>query len=229
MKKYIFIAILLVFPFFLAGCLNKTATTTSDNSDSTGTKTTDSDSEEMNIMGSLADLLKLGKSLKCTGEYKDEETEMSMTVYASGEKSYTESQTKMNGEEFKGYSIYDGEWVYTWGDQMENGTKMKVEDVEDLEADTPHPDEEIDEEAIEASKEYMENFNYKCMPWIPNADKFTPPSDIEFIDMSTFMQDISESMESGDMDSMMESACAACDMMADETAKAECKANLGCE
>jgi|GEM_PF-712260 len=185
--------------------------------------------KDESFTGTLTDLLKMGKSVKCTGSFSDEESSMEMVVYTSGEKSYSETSfMAADGENMKTYSIFDSEWLYTWNDQG-MATKMKVSDMEDLAKDLPAGEET--EEAVESSEEYQNDFDYKCSAWIVDNGKFTPPSDLEFTDLTQVMQEISEYAGTGEDDETgdpMKAACAACAMLPIDE-QAECKANLSCE
>ncbi len=176
--------------------------------------------------GNLMDLLKLGKAVKCTGSFSGGDGSMNMVVYASGEKSYSEMEVD-DGEDgmLTTYSIFDGEWMYSWND-MGMATKMNVSDMEDMAEDMPSED---DYEKAESPQDFQQQFDYKCAPWVPDNSKFTPPSGVEFMDLSETMKDFTEAMESGDMNDLMESGCAACEMLPDAAQIAECKANLECE
>lgn len=187
-----------------------------------------SDSKASSFTGNLMDVLQMGRAVKCTGSFDSEEGSMKMTVYAAGQRSYTESTLDMGSEgTMTFYSIYDGDWMYSWNDQG-MATKMKVSDMEDLAEDMPEAEdfEAGDQESMQA---FQQQFDYKCSPWVPDNSMFVPPSDVEFVDLTQTMQDLTESMESGSMEDMMDSGCAACDLIPDATQKAECKANLGCE
>jgi len=227
MKKEKIIPILLVLfiAFFATGCVKKTKTDQAQEPLQEGTKQrsgTDADS----FTGNLMDLLKLGKAVKCTGSFSSEDGSMKMVVYASGKKSYSEMELDA-GEDgmLKTYSIFDGDWMYNWND-MGMATKMQVSEMEDLAKDMPSADEF---EQGEKPQAFQQQFDYKCMPWIPDNSKFTPPSDVEFMDLSQTMKDFTEAMETGDMKDLMGSGCAACEMLPDAAQIAECKANLECE
>lgn len=217
------ILLIILIALFATGC-NKKATDMA----SSGGK--DSGDEVQNVKGGLADVLKLGKPVKCTGTYKSEEGEMSMTVYASGKKSFSEMEVDSEDGKGKIYSLYDGEWMYMWSDfqtedeSMNIATKMKVSDIEDMAKDMPDA-EDYSSQGNQSAQTFNQEFDYKCRVWVPNPAKFTPPSDIEFMDMTQMMQGF---MDPENMESMMESGCAACDMIQDAAQRAECKAEMGC-
>lgn len=226
-SKIISISLLILVALFATGCIKKPQT------DQAQTKTSDSttqksDDDVDSFTGNLMDVLKMGKAVKCTGTYTGEEGSMDMTVYASGEKSYSEMTFDL-GEEgtMESYSIYDGDWMYSWNN-MGMASKMKVSDMEELAGDMPEA-EDYEGADAETPQAFQQDFNYKCRPWIADNSKFTPPSDIEFVDLTQTMKDFTEAMESGNMQDLMDSGCSACDMIPDAAEKAECKANLSCE
>jgi len=231
-SKLISIFLLILIALFATGYTKKTT-------DSTGSTGKESGDAIENVKGSLMDVIKLGKSVKCTGSYSSADGNMEMTVYAAGKKSYSEMIiSTQEGGTFKTYSIMDGEWMYSWTDMegmpeeaaafMSMATKMKVSDMEELAADMPNADD-YKAGAQEKTQAFQKEFDYKCKAWIPDNSKFTPPSDIEFSDITQSMKDLKESMESGDLKDIMDAGCKNCDLLPDATAKAECKANLDCE
>ncbi|MFC1622056.1 hypothetical protein ACFL13_01590 [Patescibacteria group bacterium] len=175
--------------------------------------------DESSITGSLKDLLGMGKSIKCTGEYSGEDGKMQMTVFVAKEKSYTEIDMEVPDQgDIKSYSIFDGEWFYMWGNMM-NGTKMKIDDIQEM------ADENDQYESGQGNtKGFNKDYDYKCRPWIPDNSKFTPPSDIEFVDMTQMMEGLQDAFggENGD-------TCAICDMVPEGADKDECLVNLGCK
>jgi hypothetical protein len=224
-SKYISIFLLILLSFFLAGCIKKPQVNQQNAQKQEQTEKKSGVVE--NFTGSLADVLKLGSAVKCTGSYSGEEGSMDMVVYASGDKSYSEMNVDA-GEEgmIKTYSIYDGEWMYTW---TEGGaaTKMNVTDMEELAEDLPQQE---DYEATDTAGQqaFQQQFDYKCTPWTADNSKFVPPSDVEFMDMTEMMKGFKESMESGEFDQMMDSACSACDALPTPEDVADCKADLDC-
>jgi len=150
--------------------------------------------EVQDVQGKLADILKLGKPVKCTGTFESEDGNVDMTVYASGKKSLTEMNVDNEDGKGKVYSLYDGDWMYMWtdidsGDEdtMNMATKMKVSDLEDMASDLPDSGDYAAQGNQEAQA-FNRNLDYKCRVWIPNAAKFNPPTDIEFMDLTEMMQ-----------------------------------------
>ena len=229
-SKLISIFLIILIALFATGCKKKV-------SDFTGLAGKESGGKLENVKGNLMDVIKMGKPVKCTGSYSSEDGSMEMVVYAAGKKSYSEMILDAGGEgKFTTYSIVDGEWMYTWtdmGDMDEMGgmsmaTKMKMSDMEEMAKEMPTGDY-YDTGGEKEMQNFQKEFDYKCKVWIPDNSKFTPPSDIEFMDLTETMQGFNDAMESGEMQDFMNAGCAACDMIPDAAEKAECKADLGCE
>jgi hypothetical protein len=224
-SKFISIFLLILLSVFLAGCIKKPQD--NQQADKKQGRAQEESGKVENFTGSLMDVLKLGNSVKCTGSYSGEDGSMEMVVYASGKKSYSEMQVDA-GEDgiINTYSIYDGEWMYTWTDQG-MASKMNVSEMEDLAKDMPEQ-EDYEGAQMSGQQAFQQEFDYKCNPWVVDNSKFVPPSDIEFMDMGEMMKGFTEAMESGEFDGMMDSACSACEMMPTPEEVTECKADLGC-
>ncbi len=214
-----FVAWRFVLPKVAPDAMQKGADTATD-----GTMVDKADAGDT-VKGTLFDILNLGKSTKCVGSVDMGDGKVSTTVYASGKKSYSENIVETEDGEFKTYAVFDGEWMYSWGD-MGIASKMKIDELADLNK----PAEEIEEDADMAEDLAMpEDYEYKCTPWLADPSKFNPPADIEFVDWTETLKGFSEAAEKGDMDSLKESGCAACNMLQDDAAKADCMANFNCE
>ena len=230
-SKLISIFLIILIALFATGCTKKVSNLTGSGKES-------GDKLE-NVKGNIMDVIKMGKSVKCTGSYSNAEGSMEMVVYAAGKKSYSEMEMDA-GEDgtLTSYSIVDGEWMYTWTDMegmseeaqgfgMNMAFKMNIADMEEMGKDLPDASDYKAGDQ-QGSQAFQKDFDYKCKAWIPDNSKFVPPSDIEFMDMSQTMKDFSNAAESGDMKDIMGSGCAACEMIPDAAEQAECKAELGC-
>jgi major membrane immunogen (membrane-anchored lipoprotein) len=230
MKKLLLISILLVLPLLLTACIKKPGQ--QDPQDTTGQQEQQQEqtNDDGSLVGSFVDILKMGKNIKCTGTVTDDEGTMDLTVYASGERSYTESEiTSTEGETFEMFSIFDGEWFYNWGDMQPTATKMKVEEVDDLSDNFENAEPATDSTEDQTAGKMMEDMDYKCMPWIVDNSKFTPPADIEFVDVAEMMEEFSKSLENMDDTEMKQKICQACGLIPDAEQAAECKSTNNCE
>lgn len=193
MKKILTIAIIVSVSISLAGCGKKNQTVVNEvkvNNKSQFTK--------------LSDWLKSGKGVKCvvsspTGE---------MIVKSEGKKVRIEGLTYSNPampattgevEANTGTSLTDGEWVYIWSGKQ--GTKMNIQEMQNFQAETGTQDNiNPDDYSWEkwATDQEEAQVSYDCNNENFSNDIFTPPSDVEFSDMSKILQDmksLSESMQ----------------------------------
>ena len=108
-SKLFSIFLIILIALFATGCTKKISDLKESGKESGG--------KLENVKGSLMDVIKMGKSVKCTGSYSGDDGTMEMVVYSAGKKSYSEMEMSA-GEDGKltSYSIVDGEWMYTWTD-----------------------------------------------------------------------------------------------------------------
>lgn len=195
---------LLVVSILLTGCVKKGGSTTANESGSAG-------GGEESIKSSLLDLVKSGRTVKCTFSMSDSNGTSSGTTYVSGNKSRSTFNAKASdGTEVKSNTLVDGDWVYVWSDGIPQGTKMKISDIQTQ-------DTTGDNAKVDAMKNAID---YKCLPWIADNSKFIPPSDINFVDFTETMKQL----QSGN-----KQFCSTCEQAGDTNKIAECKKNLGCE
>ena len=178
------------------------------------------DSSALTGQGTLRSLLGLGQNVKCEFVYIDDENDntTSGTVYVAGERMRGDFDMMQDNEPYSMHMIRDAEYAYTWGDgpMGEMATKMKLETQTPTEANSTDP---VDTDPFESD----ERVDYECESWTVAASQFTPPSDVEFMDMSAQMEQMH--MMQGDMKAAQ---CAACDQ-APEGSREQCRAALGCE
>src|SRR4030042_5588610 len=85
------------------------------------------------ISGSIEDLLKKNKNIRCELIAKTGEDIISGTTYISGTKARSDYQNKMEGQAVTSHMINDGTWLYTWTEEYPNqAVKMKMADLEEL-------------------------------------------------------------------------------------------------
>lgn len=211
MKKALTIALLLTVSVLFTGCVKKSA---------------EEKVEEEIFSGSLFDLVKVGKTAKCTFSTSDENGSSEGTIYVSEKKARNDFSGKTaEGDSFESHMITDDEYIYMWTSISEQGTKMKLSDVETQQQNISSSEDM--KEAYQGYKDLQNNIDFKCMPWIPDGSKFDPPSDIEFIDITRMMEQIQEQttqIQQGSQD-----MCGMCDMMPSAQEKTDCLASLGCE
>ena len=75
-----------------------------------------------------------------------------------------------------------------------------------------------------------ENTNLNCKNWIPDNSLLTPPTDVQFIDATETMKNLTETLKqtTGKVEDLKKNSCAVCNMAPDDKTKKECQAQLGC-
>lgn len=177
--------------------------------------TREKDVKEETIFGSLQDILKLNKSIKCTFNYSEMGEQAEGTTYVSGNKTRVELDFKQNNQTTATIIISDGEYFYSWSSTLPNqGFKMKIK------KESKNYDTDQTVESIEAFKNIDQKYDYKCLPWIADNSVFIVPSNIKFTDFSETLQDLKTKMPV---------SCESCDSLDEETAKQQCKIQLNCD
>ena len=234
LKSMAFTAFLVL---IVSGCLCGSQSGTDGTDDSTATtvessgrgdisqKTTSTTSGGIGqaIKGSISDLLSMGKSVKCTVEQDTQAGKMSSTVYVSGERFRMDGKIEgANPMEF--HSISDGQWMYTWSSQSQEGFKMKYEKGKAQQGQGSNgPDLNMPAD-------------YQCVPWVASSGMFSTPPGMKFTDLNAMMQNLGGGQVaegSGEGDSGLPSdskakMCAVCDSAGNAKAKAQCRTQLGC-
>jgi len=185
MKKRIPIAI-----FLLTLSLTLTACTTKDGKSAREVIKSDDDrvsrveEGEEGLKGNIYDLLKLNRDIKCTFKSESEDGTTLGVTYVTGGKTKTEVEIKNDDMNIKSYSILDGDWIYTWTSESNQGTKTNLKEMEGV------IDEDTDDNTAESSDYYNQyhEFDYKCTSWSPDESLFDLPENIEFVDLSEMVE-----------------------------------------
>ena len=177
-----------------------------------GVKTTTK--EEGLISGSILDLMKLGKSVKCTYSIDITGNKMDGVSYVSGEKVRGDfNTTGPEDSKTESHMISDGGWVYVWNSVMPQGFKMKISDVE--ESVKPESSQDQAPTGNASLDTLQKKFDYKCDNWAPDNSVFDVPTDVTFTDFSDTMKSLGNK-------------CSACELIKDTEGKETCKKQLGC-
>lgn len=123
--------------------------------------------------GTLKDALKLGVAMKCTYQYEGNEYE----GYVKGE-NYRGKVTTAEGK--TGEVIVKDDCIWSWSEGESQGIKTCTKDSEVEGEDGSiwdQPDNSVDT-----------SINYRCQPTAISDSTFTPPSDIDFMDINAMMQ-----------------------------------------
>jgi len=169
------------------------------------------------ITGNLETLLARGVPMECTFSSSSEEGGTQGTTYINGQNMRADfTYISPDKTEMKSSMIRDQEYVYSWTQGQDKGVKITVAD----EAESVSQNEEMSQE--EKNQLYdLENkkADYNCKPWVPNNAVFTPPTDIEFVDMNAQMQE---------MQKQLGSQCDTCNQLPEGSAREQCLSALNC-
>ncbi len=141
--------------------------------------------------GTLADIMARGGDWKCTWSVDAEEGASNGTVYVSGNKFASTITTATDAGSMTAQAISDGAFMYTWGDAMPTGVKIKLDGT-----DVPDVSSTGDVSGVE---QLAGQYAYDCDPWSADAAVFTPPANITFTDFSAMMQELPQIPEFPDM------------------------------
>ena len=164
------------------------------------------------LRSSLRQLMTMGKSASCEISADAEQGIVSGKINISGQKMM--GDFKMNGTDgnmMDNHMINDGEFTYVWSSAAPQGTKIKNDAVAPDKSDQNQNNLDQDKEV-----------DMDCSDWTPASGSFNPPSDVNFIDMSSMMKGVIE--KSGQPATSGNSLC---DSVSDPQAKAMCLQQLG--
>jgi len=175
--------------------------------------------------GSVDDLIKAGKSVRCVLLAKGNEDISSGTIYVSGNKARSDFEQKgADNKNYPGHFISDGTWMYAWSEANKGqAVKFKIEEIQKEEFKS-----QADKQGVE---NYENKMDYKCYAWKADQSYFTPPADIEFMDFTQMMNQLQQQIEGLNKKVPIgnQAVCAQCENMPDANSKETCKAQLGCQ
>lgn len=154
-------------------------------------------------MGSIKSLLAAGKNVSCEISYPDQS--LNGTTFVSSNKMRSDFNIKAGEKNMETHMISDGTYAYVWTDAVKQGTKIKLDALNQTAtagAKTQAPD--LDRQV-----------NMKCAPWAADNSKFTPPTDIQFTDLSAMLK-----APTGSGAPKIDKSI--CDNITDPTSKAAC-------
>lgn len=157
---------------FLGKNQTKTVNTTANTKEATN-------SGSNAMQSSITDLFTSGATKQCTFDVKGSTGgETKGTVYVSGNKAYGNFVMTANGKTSGMYLIRNDTTFYTWGDSLPSGIKMTM-DVNEMATKM--------QGGQYSSFNPSEKVNYNCTNWNADESKFTPPSNIKFMDAGALM------------------------------------------
>ena len=160
--------------------------------------------EESQTKGSIKNLLAAGKNQTCTIKYPTAEQVGEGTVYVSGKNLRGDFTMTSEGKTIDSHMIQDETYMYSWSSLSPQGVKMKIAELEKVQASTTAESVDLDQEA-----------DVNCSSWNVDNSMFTPPVNVNFVETPTTptqTQQIDKSV---------------CDQITDPQAKASCLQSLG--
>jgi outer membrane lipoprotein-sorting protein len=176
MKKYI--AILTVCVLVLSACGEKITSKIDETKNKVENKKT-----------SIKELLGSGQEQKCTWKSEVEGDKSSGTMMIKGTKFRQTAVSKIGDQPETAMEILsDGVWTYLWNPKTkEQGMKIRV--TEEQKADT--------QKLADGSFDFGKEFNFDCSPASVSDAEFTPPTDVEFMDLEALQNQFKDLMPSG--------------------------------
>ena len=178
-----------------------------------GSEMKSEESSEVSGQDTLKSILMGGKNIKCNVKYDD--SNMSGMMYSSTDKKtrFDFKSQDASGKEMDGHVIYDGTYGYFWSSAATQGTKMKIENLEEYTNPSPGTDQS------NQSVDWNKDVDTDCSSWSVDNSVFTPPSNVEFMDLSSMMQMGTSSPGTGTTPAINKGIC---DQITDPQAKASC-------
>lgn len=175
----------------------------------------------------IEEMAKSGKPYECTYSTTYENISQEGTIYFAGEdKIRGDIQVNMpeTGNKMTHF-IKDGEKQYIWSDGQPTGIVMTIskEEEEKIKAEASQTDQ--------SSVDMNMKMNMRCKRWSPNNSVLTPPSNIQFQDLSEMMGAAlgggsgESSQPGGSFSSDDINMCAICDKIPAGAARDSCKAS----
>lgn len=193
--------------------------TRDDGSINTNTNSANASANDPVTTTSIKKLLADGKAVQCTFSF-DETDRQDWTIYSDGQRVRGDYLVLTSPTDtWEGHIITDSEYHYNWSNYGGRvaGTKIKLSAVTNTNVATPSNTNA----ATDINQE--QEVDMRCRNWTVDSNKFTPPSDVTFTDLSAALEQAQTTV-----DSAKAAACSACNANIDEAARVECRQALGC-
>jgi hypothetical protein len=244
MKKTIFLSFLAASLALLSGCGKNNQEQNQNQSQNQQTQpqvqqeqaTNENGNQESTISGSIQDILKMGKSVKCEVAFNEENFKGSNTTFVSGEKARSDITVDMAGrEQHNSHIIVSDGWTYMWSDGSNKGTKFNTSEFQKNVSS-----ENQGTAGMPATGDINQKMDFKCSPWIADESMFTLPSGVEFTDETQTMNQMpggNTGMPNGEANgngaptmpkNLQSQQCASCEQNPDQATIDQCKKIFKC-
>jgi type II secretory pathway pseudopilin PulG len=178
------------------------------------TKAAESQSIKRNaVKGTILSLLDGGKTVSCTVNLPDNKG--NGTFYVANSKQFAGDFTSKgtDGKDIATHMISDGTYVYIWSAAMPSGFKMKLETARNA----------TNNAQTNQAVNLNQNVDMQCGAWTVDNSKFTVPSNIEFRDMSGFLQQAQPQVTTAPATGGTQTGASACDQVPAGPARTACE------
>jgi len=195
MKKFSMLAVLVLSVLILSGCSKKAAPITPNNNSTKNTPApitknnepvvapVNTETEE-NITSSMEEMMKQGKSMKCTYSTKEDDTQINAVAYFDIAQGRYFVESEISAQETAkqvSYMMTDKTASYMWLKGSNSGTKFVLNEADKTNDNTEEvglvPDDKL---------------NFKCKTWSVENTIFKIPSEINFIDYTDNYNEVNE-------------------------------------
>ncbi len=140
---------------------------------------------------SMGEAIASGEQVHCTATTLINDEKATTEIWSSGKNQRIEMMSTQGNM----MAIYTSEWIYSWNPETKTGMKMNMEMVKELaknaegtnQGSVPSPISTPDLDELSAS-----SVDFSCTPTLISSEKFTPPSDVVFQDLTDMMKLASE-------------------------------------
>lgn len=144
-----------------------------------------------NFGGTINDLLRKKQTLKCTYNFKADNQTLKGVMYTANNKYRSEFKMKVNNKIITTYSLSDGQWLYNWTSENNQGTKMNLKEMQKL-AKENNPQYQQNQNWKQINKDLKTKYQFRCQGFKPKANFFKVPVKISFTDLSQMLNKLED-------------------------------------
>jgi hypothetical protein len=155
--------------------------------------------EEMEVQsfsgtGSFAELMSRGIDMSCTFSSDFNGAVTTGTMYFGDGAYRMSSESTVSGMQIVSNIIYTNEKTYTWTETPQGAQAFVMDSVAPVPAQNTQVDPDMLDTQMDTTVQNVQgtqmdmHMTYDCSPWAVDTSYFVPPSDIEFVDMQSLMQ-----------------------------------------
>lgn len=184
--------------------------------------------QDLDLTGDFLDLVAQGDAVMCTWNSTEVDgMDISGTAYVADQKMRAET-TMINREDnsqIMANSIIDGQTIYSWTDNSNQGTMMDLSRIEEMSEEFDQAEDAESNPDVESLQTLQQDYQFNCQPWTVDQSMLTPPTDVEFTDFSQIMENFNTQFDPNSVDS--QDLCGLCENIPDQSAKQACLQNCG--